>query len=222
MSVTFGMRKVSANSSSWSGYDTPLTVTVDGTTYTRSITFDFRAAAYPSDHDIVTISDIAVPHNNDGTRSVRLSATHVTGISLATGSVSGTAELTTIPRPSTMTVPETITMGTAYTFPVKAASPDFTHRIDWRFGSVSGTLSGNAWTPPETLAQQIPHAESGTGTLTLTTYSGGNTVGSNSYSFTLRCPESMVPAAALTAVSLVQDAAVPGGWNVAIKGFTAN
>ena len=221
MSVTFGMRKTAANSSSWSGYGTSLTVEVNGTAYQRSITFDFRSAAYPSDHDIVTISGIAIPHNSDGSKAVALSATHVTGISLATGSVGGTASLDTIPRPSTMTVPETITMGTAYTFPIKTASAGFTHQIAWQFAGASGTLSGNAWTPPETLAQQIPNAESGAGTLTLTTFSGGSTVGSNSYSFTLRCPESMVPAASLTQLSLVQDAAVPNGWNVAVKGFTA-
>ena len=60
MSVTFGMTKASANSTSWSGYDTALTVTVNGITYTRQITFDYRSAAYPTDHDIVTISGIAI------------------------------------------------------------------------------------------------------------------------------------------------------------------
>ncbi|MBO4854044.1 MAG: hypothetical protein J5482_02715 [Oscillospiraceae bacterium] len=221
MSVTFGMTKVSNNNQSYSNLNTALTLTVNGQRYTRQITFDYRNASYPTDHDIVTISGISINHEADGSKSVTLSASHETGISLATGSVNGTAELTTIPRASTMTVPETINMGTAYTFPIKTASSAFSHQISWQFAGVSGTLSGNVWTPPETLAQQIPNAESGAGILTLTTYNGSSTVGSNSYPFTLRCPESMAPTAALTQLSLVQDAAIPSGWNVAVKGFTA-
>lgn len=98
LSVTFGMRKVSSNNSSWSGYPTRLTVTVNGTTYTRDITFDFRTASYPTDHDIVTIFNIAIPHNADGTKSVSVSASHQTGISLGEGTVSGAAVLDTIVR----------------------------------------------------------------------------------------------------------------------------
>jgi len=98
LSVTFGMQKVSYNNSSWSGYPTRLTVTVNGTTYTRDITFDFRTASYPTDHDIVTIFNIVIPHNADGTKIVSVSASHQTDISLGNGTVSGTAVLDTIVR----------------------------------------------------------------------------------------------------------------------------
>lgn len=98
MTVTFGMRKVKTNSSSWSGNPTTLTVTVNETTYTRYITFNFKNADVNTDHDIVTIFNIEIPHNADGTKSVSVSASHQTNIRLGTGTVSGTAVLDTIVR----------------------------------------------------------------------------------------------------------------------------
>lgn len=98
LSVTFGMRKEQPNSTSYNSYSQTLTVEVNGISYTRSITFDFRSASVPTDHDIVTIVTTSIPHNADGTKSVSISATHPTDISLGTGTVSGTIVLDTIMR----------------------------------------------------------------------------------------------------------------------------
>jgi len=224
MSVTFGMRKTGANSQSYNGYPHTLTVTVDGSTYTRSISFDFRSAGYPTDHDIVTISGISIPHNADGTKAAAISASHPTDTGLGTGTLSGTAALDTIPRSSTMAVPAAMTMGTAYTFPISRADSGFTHRVSYAFGSASGTVAAGAgtsvsWTPPTSLGSQIPASVSGTVTLTLDTYSGGALIGTRTYTATLSVP-SYTPTAALT-VSLDNSAStVAAGWGVAVKGFT--
>lgn len=223
MSVTFGMRKTGANSQSYNGYSQTLTIAVSGTTYTRSITFDFRSAGYPTDHDIVTISGISIPHNADGTKSVSISASHPTDTGMGTGTLSGTASLSTIPRASSMTVPASMTMGTAYTFPISRASSGFTHKVSYKFGNSSGTIASSAgtstsWTPPTSLGSQIPSALSGTVTLTIDTYSGSTKIGTKTYTSTLSVP-SYTPSASMTLV-VVNDNAVVNGWGVAVKDYS--
>jgi hypothetical protein len=49
------------------------------------------------------------------------------------------------------------------------------------------------WTPPLTLANQIPNAISGTGTITCTTYDGSTVIGTKSVSIVLKVPSSVIP-----------------------------
>lgn len=167
---------------------------------------------------------VTVGHNSDGTKTVTLSAAWysdvVSSYTPASLSVSGSVTLPRIPRASTLTAPEAMTMGTEYAMTIHAASDRFTHTLRWQFAGQSGTVDGGTWTPPLTLAQQIPNAESGAGTLTLTTFSGTSAVGTSTYSFTLRCPDTMVPTVQLLTLTPVSDT-VPQAWNAAVKGLTA-
>lgn len=103
-----------------------------------------------------------------------------------------------VPAASTMTVPA-ITLGSAATLNITPAASGYTHTIKYKFGSTSGTVvSGTSstsvsWTPSVDLARQIPQAVSGTGTLTLETYSGSTKIGSRDYAFTATVPSSGKP-----------------------------
>ncbi len=225
MSVTYGMRKVSDNNQSYNLVPQTLTVKVNGTTYTRSITFDFREAAYPSDHDIVTISGIEIPHSADGTKSVSVTASHPTDISLGTGSVYGTAELTQIPRATTPALPATADIGSQISIGLTRAVETFTHNLKYKLGNGSWvTLASDvgtsySWTIPMSLCSSLTSAASGTITVQADTYNGNTLIGSKTSTMTVTVPAAVKPAAALT-VSLINENTTVAGWGIALKGFT--
>ena len=98
--------------------------------------------------------------------------------------------------PSTMTVSDG-TIGTAQSITVNRHSSSYTHTISYTFGGASGTIVERssetfiAWTPPISLADQIPNAESGTCVLTCRTYNGSSSVGSSSRTISLAVPDSV-------------------------------
>lgn len=107
--------------------------------------------------------------------------------------------LDVVPAASTMTVPA-ITLGSAATLKITPAVSGYTHTIKYKFGSATGTVGSEktsstsvSWTPSIDLASQIPNAASGTGTLTLDTYSGSTNIGSKDYAFTAAVPASVKP-----------------------------
>ena len=225
MSVTFGMRKVSENSISYNANSQTLTLKVNGTTYTRSITFDFRTDPAPSDHDIVTIYGIEIPHNADGTKSVSIIASHPTDISFGTGSVYGTAELDTIPRATTPSVPSSADIGTQITISMPRASDSFTHNLWYKLGNRgyeaidTGVGTSYAWTIPVSLYRYLTGALSETLTIACVTYNGSTTIGTQTATMTVNVPATVKPTATMT-TALVNENATVASWDVAIKGFT--
>ena len=73
-------------------------------------------------------------------------------------------------------------------------SYDYTHKIQFIFANTNGYILGSSsaassestgtWTLPAYLANQIPNATSGSGTIYIYTYSGSVHVGTKSYTFT--------------------------------------
>lgn len=149
---------------------------------------------------------ITVDHDAKGEATVTLSAEWHSGFTSqwtpASLSVSGKVTLPTIPRASSLAVPS-MTLGSPATLTVTKADSSYTHRITYAWGTHSGVVSAEtgatsiAWTPPLELANDIPNAATGVGTLTITTYSGGTALGSQSYSFTASVPASAAPAASV-------------------------
>ena len=96
------------------------------------------------------------------------------------------------------------TMGTAMSLTITKADVSFTDDITYQFGSATGTIvSGTtlttiSWTPPTTLAAQIPNASSGSLVLTCKTYNGGTLVGTTTKTVTLSVPQSLAPTASVT------------------------
>lgn len=92
----------------------------------------------------------------------------------------------------------TVTMGTAMKVTTNRQSTAATHTLRYSFFNASGTLGTNvedsfSWTPPVSLAAQIPSATSGWGTLYCDTYIGETLIGTKQATFTLTVPASVVP-----------------------------
>lgn len=145
---------------------------------------------------------ITVDHNSDGSKTVTLSGSWDCGFDSAytprTLSVSGSVTLPTIPRAATLSY-GAMTMGTAATIKITPPVSGATSTITYKFGSASGTIvtktsaASVRWTPPTSLAAQIPNSASGTGTLTVETYSGSTKLGSRAYTVTISVPSTMTP-----------------------------
>ena len=132
---------------------------------------------------------VVVTHNTDGTKSVNISARWFnTGVSPSEASVTGTVTLTTILRATTPITPITCKIGeeSHISIPSKQARI-FSHRFSYRFGSSSGEIGTASvgqdtfyWTPPLSLAEQIPNSSTGIGTIICDTYNGNTLIGSKS------------------------------------------
>ena len=137
-----------------------------------------RSAAY---------GDFTVAHNSDGTKQFTLSFSGNFSIASTYGTASGsiTVTLPTIPRSTTPTV-GSLTMGSAGTISLSPASSSFTHTLRYLVGNASGTIvtktssTSVSWTPPISLASQVPNATTAVGTLYCDTYNGSTLIGTKS------------------------------------------
>ena len=85
------------------------------------------------------------------------------------------------------------------TLSISGSTNVLNHKAIWRFGSYSTTStvavgsSSATLVPPITWCNAIPSATSGTATVELETYYGSTKLGSQTYSFTIAVPSSVVP-----------------------------
>lgn len=143
------------------------------------------------------------PHNADGTGMATVGSYYSSGY----GNMpyeEFTLTLTKIARasqPSINTYPGNspdITAGTACTIHMNKQST-FTHKVSYWFGNKKGTIATGvvdncSWTPPVDLLDQIPNATTGTGTISVETYSGSTKIGdTKSCGFTLHLPSNSNP-----------------------------
>ena len=150
-----------------------------------------RSAAY---------GDFTISHNADGTKQFTLSFSGNFSIASTYGTASGsiTVTLPTIPRSTTPTV-GSLTMGSAGTISLSPASSSFTHTLRYLVGNASGTIVSKtssmsvSWTPPISLANQVPNATTAVGTLYCDTYNGSTLIGTKSAGLSLAVPSSVVP-----------------------------
>ena len=165
------------------GARTANTISIGGT----SQGFTSPAVTTTGEHLLNTVTQ-TVTHESDGSKSISISAVFsfaatISGTYYSTISASANITLDSIPRASDVSMP-TGTMGSSVAITITPASSSFTHTLTYTFGSLSGTISTKTtattvnWTPALTMANQLPNATSGTGTLKCTTYSGNTAVGS--------------------------------------------
>ena len=172
-----------------------------------------------------TLSNIA--GNTDGTKSVSIAANFTCYTAAGNGgsgwsvNSSQTVTLHTIPRKSTISMSAT-TMGSAGTITVTRASTSFTHTITYSFGDATGTIctksssTSVSWTPPTSLAAQIPNSTSSTCTLTCYTYNGNTLIGTSTAPVTLSVPASIKPT--LTSITATRvDGTVPSSWGIYVQ-----
>lgn len=136
-----------------------------------------------------------ITHNADGSRKfkVQIEAGIYTYAVNCTGSTEFT--LNTIPRASTFAVSNaSVNMGTAVTFTISRASSAFTHKLTLTWGGVVSTIAtgvgtSQAWTPPLSLANDIPNSTSSGCIITCITYNGSTEIGRKTLSMTLKVPD---------------------------------
>lgn len=115
----------------------------------------------------------------------------------------------------------TVEMGKSVTINTPAVNSAYRHTLRYAFGSASGTIatgiaSSVSWTPPVSLANQIPSATAGSGTIYCDTYSDSTLLGTKSVSITLTVPGSVVPSAGTLSAALAEDTS---GTGLYVKGM---
>lgn len=180
---------------------------INGVTYSAAVTSGQKITSSGINLFSKTVT---IPHSADGSKTIYVSAwiSH----SVVTSSEQGfNVELTTIPRATTPTMADSFDMGTAVMISTPRASPNFTHTLVCTFGNQQFNIALNvetsfSWTVPLTLADAIPNATSGVGSITCHTYNGSTLIGSKTISFVAKVPSAIVP----IVNSVVIDEAVEG------------
>ena len=223
--------KIYSNNYSYAEYGTGYSIYINGTrvAYVADNGIDTSLSAHSS--LLLKSGTTTVPHNNDGTKTVNLSAS----VSMPEGSYgpgdmscSGTWTLTTIPRASSMTLPSSFTIGSSGSITIQMASNTFSHTITYSGYGLSGTVanlnagvSSTSWTPPTTFYAKLPSSTSGTVTLTLTTKSGNTTIGTATYNATIVVPTSIKPTAPTVTLAPVNTNAWISSKGLYVGGYSA-
>lgn len=167
---------------------------------------------------IGTTTFSAVPHNDDGSKVVTVSASFTNNVSPSSGSASGSFTLTTIARaskPSCITYPNHTQnvgeFGDTISIHMNRNSSSFTHTVRYAYGDLSGTCinaetgkaatgieTGFKWKIPLSFMDKIPAARSGSGTIYVDTYKGSTKIGTESCGFTATVPASVKPTVTMT------------------------
>lgn len=136
-------------------------------------------------------------HNPDGTLSITIYAKgSIGGTTLSSTDVSGSVNLDTIPRASSISCTK-VNIESNPTITISRASSSFTHTITYAFGTLTGVIATKTsatsitnWIIPASFYGQIPNNKEGWGTLTCITYNGNTEVGTNSCTFWVGTDES--------------------------------
>lgn len=209
----------------WAAHEvgSSMSVTCNGTS--KTLSFGPYNIGANGSKNLGSVKFTGIKHNSDGSKSVSASATWV--VPFGNGyKVSGSASkaLTKIARASSIGTISGSTFGSAVTVNISRLNSGFTHTVTYKFGSITRSYTGQAtscvFTPPLSDASQIPGAVSGTGSVSVQTYSGSTAIGSAvSKSFTLNLPASAVPSMSGPTISKV-DNGVPSAWGIYVKGFS--
>lgn len=185
------------DSGSWNAMSPPGYITIAGTKYNFNSSFNTGQTA--SGSSTIATKSKTITHNSDGSKTVSVQASFSTGVSSGTVTTSKSITLTTIPRATVPTVsPTSVTLGNQVTISMPRKSSSFTHTLTYSIGNASGTIGSNlgtstTWTPPTTLASQLPAATSGKVKITCKTYNGGTVIGTKSVNLTVTVPAGIVP-----------------------------
>jgi hypothetical protein len=173
---------------------------------------------------------MTVYHNADGTKAgVGFSFYMDIGItwsgsSTGNASGSGSMNLTTIPRASSITSISGGTLGSSVTVNIYRASDSFTHTVIYRRTDGvdvtvgTGQATSCVFTPAIDDSQYLPNNTSGTATIIIHTYNGGTYIGTDSKTFTVYVPSSVVPSVSISksGVDLYQNQYVQSRSRVAV------
>lgn len=182
---------------------TPVQVTINGTrVYNANVNYDLQGRTT----QLIASGETYVTHNNDGTKALTVSMSvdfSSTGTSFGYGktSVTGSMNLTTIPRASTFSLSSySFDFATNIAMTINRNDSSFTHNV--KYTQPNGTetsLSTTATTSatlniPISLATQIPNTTSYVSKITVQTKnSSGTVIGSNTTNVTVVLNEKYKP-----------------------------
>lgn len=206
----------------WNGY-----VNIGGNNHTYSQIYTGVSTTVRQDWVLVQTFADTITHNADGTKTINISGqvTGPSGTGLEGKSSWGDSNVTldTIPRASQPTLSSSsVTMGNSVTITTNRVSNSFTHTISYSFGSASGTIATNVgdsttWTPPITLANQIPNSTNGTCTITCMTYNGDTLIGTKTVGLTLNVPSSVIPTVSIGTLTEANTTMQGLNWGVFVQ-----
>lgn len=118
-----------------------------------------------------------------------------------------------------------VAAGSAARLNITAYNSSYSHKVSWVFGSYSAVqtiaagTSYASYTIPMTWLNAIPSATSGSATVTLETLdTGGASLGSYTYWFTITVPSSVVPTISGLSASPVNTNSTIAGWGIYVYG----
>ena len=206
-------------------------VVIDGSTVYSSST-----RINTTDGLVIKTGTKTLTHNADGTRTFTVSAEAGIYTYAVNCTGSKTFTLDTIPRKSSVSVPDG-TLGQEQTITVTRQSSSFTHSIKAVCGSstlyidADGTASATEvkhsdcsipWTPPIEWASQAAQSQSASVTFTITTYNGSTSVGTNTDTATYAIPDNVIPILAYSVSDEIGDLEYYGGYVQGKSNLTIN
>lgn len=155
---------------------------------TKNPKYDLDSNGYKKVLNINPNAEIS--HSADGKKTIVITFSFDGKLSsyYPNGSISKTIELPTIPRTSSVTCADG-NIGSATTININRASSTFTHTLEYNFQGLTGTIATKTantsigWTIPTSFYSKIPNANSGSGTITCSTYSGDTLIGTSTCPF---------------------------------------
>lgn len=189
-------------------------LTINGVALASNVTFSYDFRNYSS--RTLASGNLTVAHNADGSKTVGCSGYAWMDDGKGSASPSGNFVLTTIARASqpTLNVYSQALDSNITIYTNKAAA--FTHTLSYVFGTQSGTIATGvvdnyAWKLPLTLANAIPSATSGTGTITCITYNGATQIGTKTVNFTATVPDNSTFKPVVGTITLTGNNLLPSG-----------
>lgn len=188
------------NGLSWNNSNCTWWININGNSGSGSHNFGKSGTQYLGER-VVTVG-----HNSDGSKSVSVSASFATGVSIGTLSTSASITLTKIPRKSTLgsVTPASVAYGSPVTIALSRAVSSFTHTLQIYYGDAwhdiaTGVGDSYEWTPDKTLASSFPTSPA-TVDLRVITFNGSTNLGSNDYksAITLTATSDMAPKVSAT------------------------
>jgi hypothetical protein len=222
-SVTAILSYKKSSSSTGATYGTgSFSITINGSTKS----FNVPITLNPND-TWVTIGShtVTVDHNNDGSKSVQISATGgISGLTFSSTNCSATVILDKIPRASIPAfIAAEFTLGGNMGIVLYPADPTFRHTVSYNWGARSGVIGTNiasetTWAIPLDFAFDIPNGTQGTMFITVETFtSSGVSLGKVTRSTPCNVPASIVPT--IDAITIGDTGGhVPSSWGIYVRG----
>lgn len=193
----YKLELISGSSGRFSGYGASYSVSIDGIVR-NSGSGTYSSQSYNTAQTICE-GTVWIEHNADGTKkNMAISAV----LDFASGTyspgdfnLSGTMDLTTIPRASSISATDA-NIGSSSSIGINSAADSFKHTVTYSFGSKSGTIKTKTteknflWDIPTSFFEEIPNDSIGTVTLTCYTYNGDSHIGTTTKTMTVNVPYS--------------------------------